>query len=496
MMNGAHRRSGFSLIELMIAIIILGLGMVMVAMIFPVAWDRARDMSEETKRSTIVDTARMVTELSTQVDGLSTEAGSFVGDLVYVYSYEAPSPPVAKDACTITLNGSALAGDIIAYADTRVHHLHMENMKAVGPRSFVPDPASFVDGPGQYHNLDGLHSNSVWIDWPAALPDELAALGRIWFGRPQVQFEDRVFPALPKRISRDFTEDDERWDEVFDTRRFAWGVFHRLREQFGPEWSFGYYDGTGGDRCAPPAPPAGSTADPTYVYQDEIEAQRVINQPREFDMYYVSLRRPQQAYRYARQDAEVVPDPLTGLGMPVEVAALPAAEDVVLPEPWRVQILLPAVVHDPLIVVPTDPNYVPVGVPTEVRVGVIEDETEFSTNTLAATLFQKGTPFIDERSGDLYKVVKYRTEELESGGITAYMTLDKQIVISDVNDDPEPPLVRTPGELTSAERLRTVWMYPPPVTAERPDDGSRLYFAGDQPVIGIDVDTLKRSPRQ
>ena len=47
-------RSAFSLAELMIAIVILGLGLLMVAGMFPVGWIKARELAEYTTSQSIV----------------------------------------------------------------------------------------------------------------------------------------------------------------------------------------------------------------------------------------------------------------------------------------------------------------------------------------------------------------------------------------------------------------------------------------------------------
>ena len=112
--SGLFRRSpAFSLIEMMIAIVILGLGLVMVATMFPIALGRARTLSEFTRQTAIANAAETTIGMLAQVDGLTLNAATFAGDLVY----DAPPPPP-------NLNSVGL----MARSDTRVHLLHMENL--------------------------------------------------------------------------------------------------------------------------------------------------------------------------------------------------------------------------------------------------------------------------------------------------------------------------------------------------------------------------------
>jgi len=49
--------------------------------------------------------------------------------------------------------------------------------------------------------------------------------------------------------------------------------------------------------------------------------------------------------------------------------------------------------------------------------------------------------------------------------------------------------------LDDKERLRTVWVFPPPVVATRIGDGI-VAFDGPQPVIGIETRTIQMAPLQ
>ncbi|MCH8940486.1 MAG: prepilin-type N-terminal cleavage/methylation domain-containing protein [Chloroflexi bacterium] len=51
------RRDGFSLLELMIAIVILGLGLVMVATTYPIGWQRAVRLADYTRQISVIEAA-------------------------------------------------------------------------------------------------------------------------------------------------------------------------------------------------------------------------------------------------------------------------------------------------------------------------------------------------------------------------------------------------------------------------------------------------------
>jgi len=55
-------------------------------------------------------------------------------------------------------------------------------------------------------------------------------------------------------------------------------------------------------------------------------------------------------------------------------------------------------------------------------------------------------------------------------------------------------LPMSPGTIEPGERVRTVWVFPPPVQSERA--GEAPVFAGNHPVVGIDLRSLSISPRR
>jgi prepilin-type N-terminal cleavage/methylation domain-containing protein len=182
----AARGAGFSLVELMIAIVILGFGMIMVATLFPVGWERARQLSEYTMRQTVVGNAHTLMTLMARVDGLREVGSSFAGDMIVRYNGGAPPFPVIP----------------FYLSDARVHALNMENL-LVESHTLVPE--SDPNNPHRQELVVPIFPDS---------PDPL-------FIHPQIDFEDRVYPPLRRRISQSFSMPDPLWDEALDDRRFA-----------------------------------------------------------------------------------------------------------------------------------------------------------------------------------------------------------------------------------------------------------------------------------
>ena len=64
---------------------ILGLGLVMVATMFPVAWRRARSMAEFTTQENVTKSAEVILQQIARADDESpgTTKGSFAGTIIY-----------------------------------------------------------------------------------------------------------------------------------------------------------------------------------------------------------------------------------------------------------------------------------------------------------------------------------------------------------------------------------------------------------------------------
>ncbi len=481
-------RRGFTLIELMIAIVILGLGLTMVATIFPVAWTRAKAMSEVTAQQTMVPTIESTLRSLVPVADKSLTRVGFAGDLVYA------------DECS--------PGWIAAYSDTRVHALNLNNLK-VQDRAFVaedpwrlemmPDARTWVADPlvgdplsnscnELYERIRGLNLGvGAYVDM---------ILEPFSYHTPRVDFGQRLYPPLPPRdpntvdTAGKFTGDDPSWDGRFDTRRFAWAVFHRLRKRVGP---------------VPPTslvPPNDyRPGDPIYVQRAQ-EASSAAGEERTFDIYYVTLRRTRPTDRYARQEASFVPNPnilaATAGATPVPQAML-KTDDVLLPTPWRVQIEVP---QFPAIQLADDAT----GLPTEVLIPPNNFPGGEQSKIMLVQMFPPGTFFIDEINGQVYKVVQRRI--VDDVGGEAVLTLDREITLEDVDIPETSPGVcdvRFPtfGACTVVgpnhaladpeELLRTVWVFPP-ATGQRDDSELFPTFDGPGPIVGVDVRSLSLLP--
>ncbi|MFQ5590976.1 MAG: type II secretion system protein J, partial [Phycisphaerae bacterium] len=483
--RSTRRALAFSLLEMMIAIVILGLGLILVATMFPVAWNRARSLTEYTTQVAVTEAAHNTVELLTRVDTLQEppppalpDAGSFAGDLI-----------------TRGLDPDGLPIDIVSYSDTRVHALHLENLLA-DSQGFVP---ARVDNPEDFPWATG---HFPWKLERIALPDQttnIAGLGLdpegacfigpcepllSMFFNAQVRFGERLYPPMPEQL-KPF---DELWYEVLGNRRYAWAVFHRLPK---PTWP---------NDPSPPPDREGRCNFDDPATSVPVAAAKSVNSTRTFVMYYVTLKRPQPALRYARQDTDPAKTPefdwlLPGVDWPVggrevpkEPAALPPEYDVVLPSPWRVQVLFPNTLASR-----TDGNNPPTNIPTEIKV----NPKAAPTAGFVVDMFQEGTQCIDELNGQIYRITQRRLlgRELDE----AVLTLDREILIEDINDgycfaDPLTEDHPSNNTLEPEELLRTVWVFPPPVQAQR--SGGAPVFTGNQPVVSIETRTLQRSPRR
>jgi len=281
----------------------------------------------------------------------------------------------------------------------------------------------------------------------------------------QVDFESSVQPPMPLWDDVESLDVGEReaarlaWYEDLDTRRFAWAVLHRLREQVGPTLT-----------SLTPLEDARGAADTT----------------RNFDIYYVTLRRPQPVLRYARQDPneDSAPDPADPEHVTTP-AALGPEQDVLFPSPWRVQVRFPD---------PEDPACLPnccnwndcvtIKPPTHIPSQIEVNTQGFPTTDFLMDMFQVDTQLIDERTGQVYTVTgrRFTNDDQTEGRVT----LNREVLCEDVCDH---------AVITGKLLVRTVWVFPPPVR-RRASGNDPLVFYGKQPVVGIDVRTLSLSPVQ
>jgi hypothetical protein len=437
----------------MIGIVILGLGMVMVATIFPVAWDRARTLNEYTVQQSAASTAhatvKSLLRVSSRTEGApSDNASSFFGDWMYD-----------------TLNNRPVFACQDFLVDRWVHALNMENVQVVS-RQFVPprDPQEpqFEQGPWR---LEAPEFDDIFV------ADISGQLGQSSFEnsffRAQVRFHERMHPPMRLRKNVDaggvFVGEDAGWDDALSSRRFCWAVFHRLRAR----------------REYDPGDPAANV---------DLQAGA-----RSFDMYYVTLRRPRSTHRYARQHPDPgpqgasVPNPcdLNPNTLPAAPVAKPSDEDVMFPVPWRVQVEFP----DNLLA-----NADATGIPTEIEIPPEGLEDAGSRNMLVQ-MFPAGARFIDEITGEVYQVIKRRI----TGGDAdqGVLTLDREVFREDITLPENDPQCGLPCEgMPFLHRRRTVWVFPPPVASDQTTSPGPRTFEGSQPVVGIDVRTLTIVPSQ
>jgi hypothetical protein len=90
-------------------------------------------------------------------------------------------------------------------------------------------------------------------------------------------------------------------------------------------------------------------------------------------------------------------------------------------------------------------------------------------------------------NGQVYRVIKRREN---AAGDTAFLTLDREIVVEDVDDSPE---FGGDFALQADDVIRTVWVFPPAVDRS-PGSDTAPVFDGSSPVVGIDVRTVSLSP--
>lgn len=458
----------------MIGIIILGVGLVMVATMFPVAWTRARTLNEFTTERAANDTAHDAVRSLTRVSTASVGASSFLGDLTY--DPQDPSNPNDEyliEACpgfaTLPAPGSAAPAP---YAPPDwVHALHLENY----PVARVGPPASPVDEEPWRLQDPVRRLEQDLQDLQVNSPPMYDLMSRFSFFMPRIALWQRVYPTMPPRPLNTDLDAVTAWEQDLDRVRYAFAVFHRLQQ------------------------PISVTSVP--------ELERTKTSARAFDMYYVLLRRGQPTYRYARQDPLSAPSPCQLSTVVVTPAAVDPNDqpDVMFPVAWRVQVQFPGQFPRTLKLrnnpaAPGRPSNA-TGIPTEIEVPPANAPGSDPEKFAWVQMFQPGTRFIDEITGMVFRVNKRR---LNADGTQATLTLDREVFLNDI-EIPEPDIdPRCPSCTTldvddpdaaadPAELLRTVWVFPPPVEA-RANPTDPLVFVGAQPVVSIEVRTLTIGP--
>ena len=475
-----RRRRAFSLAELMIAVVILGVGLLMVATMFPIAWTKARDQIEETNVGNAVASAEAIVNKKVRVAPLTLQGKAMRSTPPedWPVGWKQSVHDLFEKGVTSFLGDiGVFPGDIREYGyfgtDTRVHPLNVYNMAA--------DPTAYESAAAGIDWLPAIRNEAFVPDEPHLLETADAdAISRSQGVRrvpePLVLLEDRFLPALPLKLdpndpnAKPSNASDQalvidNWFARLRGRRYAWAALARLTnaddrstdlEQEGV--TYARYDLPTGEFLPNP----GSWDD-----------------PRVFTVYYVSLRRTQSGTRFPRQEFRngegqdwppVVPN-----GTVAEPQAMPAAFDTVLPTPWRVQVFVP----NPVDI--TDADAVR-GLPGEVVANSEEVSSDPERVKIVTRMLPRGAWFIDELTGQVYTVTRRR---LYDNDRRAILTVDKEITQQELT-----PKGRDYDE--DIDRLRTVWVYPPPVDAARID--GRPVFEGVQPVIGIDTRTLVVRP--
>lgn len=179
----ASRRPAFSLAEMMIAIVILGLGLLMAATMFPIGWTKARKLAEFANQTAITEAANTTTNLLTRVSDPSGANSSYLGDFG---------------------NG-----------DPFVHALHFQNVLA--------DTL-----PGDVISFRGDYMDS---QQPSIRIAELVTGNQ--HPSVQIDLQERIFPPLPRRpMPLDnpppTQAEMDQWDARLADRRFAWTLLHKL----------------------------------------------------------------------------------------------------------------------------------------------------------------------------------------------------------------------------------------------------------------------------
>lgn len=482
--GGRVVRRAFSMAELMIAVVILGIGLLITSSMFPIAWYKAREVAEAAVIPALANTAEVNLKLQCRradrkLDPTNPRYTSsfFPGDWV----------PTAKDH-----------GEPLICPDTHVHLLNAGNYLADTGEDFyidddnkerpVADDAWMLED-----NLDVYlaERGALQTGFNVPLVEAMrAALG------PQVSPQSRLALPLGRRPRATDTpaphaEVMKLWQERFDGCRHSWAVFYRFSELPGA----GY---------AVFAPIGNPLTDP----QKEKVSTEELRQPRQLNVYCVTLKRPIGA-RYARQQGY---DPQESSPEPADLTAPEPRDpefDVLLPVPWRFEAELAVLPID------TDPNYVP-GAPAEI---IVKPPTNTGVQPIMLEALDKDFYLIDDRTGQVFTVTNRRTD-----GLNVVLTLDSEYTRAQIIDTPEYEPQLSGSSVPAIEQLqhnwkiaslwkhhgcdidpdrpqcdsallsqkedeperRTYWVYLPPVE-QRSSPSDPLIFSGTQPVVAIEV---------
>lgn len=172
--------------EMLVAVVILGLGLLMASTMFPIGWMRARDLSEYTSHVSTSNAAEMTIQLICRTGNPDATSTSFRGD-------------------DLDPNDSEFEGD------TYVHPLHLENALVDETSRFsLGLIGDFLYADGSDASIESMANNYT----RTPLPDV------------QVPFGERVFPSMPPLPST--RPEIAHWYDQLRMRRFGWAMFHKL----------------------------------------------------------------------------------------------------------------------------------------------------------------------------------------------------------------------------------------------------------------------------
>lgn len=449
---------GFSLVELMIAIIILGFGMLTIGMVLPVAWDASRRTSALTRADGATKVSREIILRKARVDGRRDLLGATGAGLAFDPLNGPDEAPDTGDSHSYFFLGDYDTLDLVdddgdgtpdpegtgsgSRVIPRVHALNMENWAFDRNSRFLPDAAidlAVPEGPILIEYYPPTLPDR-WVGSPSTLGlDSDPAMELV--GAPVIRLRERTLPAMPESL----TPADPQWIDVLSSRQYFWSVLYRF------------------DRV-PTSP----------------------DEPRVLTLYTVTLRRTSDSNRYARQSH------LRGLIGPNPPLALGSVDDVFLPVAWRV----------PMILIDS-----PAGQPAQAFVGVTPTTTlstylppQISNSTLVAEvdnskvrvaeMFSEGTYFVDDVNGNIYRVLA--REYIDSASTIARLTVDQEVTPEELDYDPVD--ASPPWQVDEPEYHRMVWVYPPPVALEAREDEAPVRFVGASPVVSIEAEPVQIFP--
>lgn len=465
-MRGAFRRAfsfpAFSMAELMVAVVILGIGLLITTSMFPIAWLKARDVAESTNVSTVALTADTYAKMLLRVNGPRS-----------VHSLDkSVSSFFPGDWFALPSSSSNPDNEAGIYPDQRVHLLNTGNY-GVG---FAVSEVDWLDAAGTNQVPVAENAWRIEESMESFVTDFVMrpALANSGAHKAVITPHVRMIPPIEERPDpNDVNTTPEQlslWNEQFETRRHCWAVFYRMAEMPGPSLKLQ----AGCD--------AGVSADCAAA---EAEARSLHKQLR-ITMYYVTLKRPGNA-RFARQRGNDANATSLDVTMP---RAMPPSNDVLLPTPWRFEASITAAT------LPIDGAQPQTGIPTEIEVN----------DSVIANMVQEGSFIIDDRNGEVFNVSAIK----ETGTLgRAILVLSKEYRAGDLYNIPDydPGAGQQANYFNAAEFARTglamegepeqrfYWVFPPPVdNSDTVRTGGVPLFDGPQPVVGIEVRQLTIAP--